>query len=386
MAKKQNTKAAALSKIDATLLEASATEALAALQSAGDKADALLEAWAKKPNLEALNAVAGSETGHRKAARRALAVLKSRGLKVPERKAAPVAGTPATLSWEAWFLPPDPAGVSMITIGSHSTGERWNVVDVRIHEVAGLIEVSPGEATGSSIREAFKRTKAGRGMAPTPVPVAWARWRVAEALKKNPKSGLVVPMGTESARPMLEPVPEQAPDGPLGDLAVDEGEIDPRAKASGTLHNEPEFRGWLPDPQTMQEMLGKVGERLGTDPSQVPAEKVNEIFEQEMAAATDRFFTPDVRQVIGERMRDCAISVLVRASKERALDVLATAEACKRAGLITSPPSDIPFLKAFFQKGLAVLASSAGGKISVPVSQVAPAAEPTAPAGRIVLP
>jgi hypothetical protein len=382
MAKKQNTKAA---NVDAKLVDAPASEALAALQSAGDKAGALLEAWTSKPNVEALDAVAASDSPHRKAARRALAVLKSRGVNVPERKVAPVAGTPAQLQWEAWFLPPDPAGVSMITIGSHSTGERWSVVDVRIHEVAGLIEVSPGEATGSSIREAFKRTKEGRGMAPTPVPVPWARWRVADARKKNPKTGLVMPMGYDSAAPMLEPVPDQEPESPIKEVVAEERDIEPRAKVSGTLHNEPEFRGWMPDPQTMQQMLGKVGEKLGTDPSQVPPEKVNELFDQEMAAATDRFFTPDVRQVIADRMRDCAISVLARVGKERAIDVIATAEACKRAGLITSPPSDIPFLKAFFQKGLAVMASNTGGKISIPVPQPAP--EPVAPVGpRITLP
>jgi len=384
MAKKQNTKAAPESTLDAKLLDAPAAEALAALQSAGDKADALIEAWAKKPNLDALDAVAVSGSQHRKAAKRALAVLKSKGVKVPERKIAPAAPTPAQETWEAWFLPPDPAGVSMITIGSHSTGERWNVVDVRIHEIAGLMEVSLGEATGSSIREAFKRTKEGRGMAPTPVPVSWARWRVADARKRNAKSGLVMPLGYASAAPMLEPAAEQEQDSPIKDLAADDRDLESRPKVSGTLHNEPEFRGWMPDPQTMQEMLGKVGERLGADPSQVPPEKVNEMFDLEMGAAADRFFTPDVRQVIAQRMIDCAISVMVRAGKERALDVIATAEACKRAGLITSPPSDIPFLKAFFQKGLAVMAANTGGKISIPVPQPAP--EPEVPAGpRITL-
>jgi hypothetical protein len=266
----------------------------------------------------------------------------------------------------------------MITIGSHSTGERWNVVDVRVHEVAGLLEVSPGEATGSSIREAFKRTKETRGVAPTPVPVPWARWRVAESRKKNAQSGLVLPLGLGSAAPLLEPVPDSEPPSPIASITVEESDIEPRAKASGLLHNEPEFRGWLPDPQTMQQMLGKVGERLGTDPSQVPPETVNKMFDEELSAATDRFFTPDVRTVIAQRMKDCALSVFARAGKDRTMDVLATAEACKRAGLITAPPSEIPFLRAFFQKGLAMLAHSSGGKISVPVPA---GAQQQAPAG-----
>lgn len=381
MSNKKNTKAAPGTSFDAKLLDASASEAAEALKTAGDRAEALIQAWIAKPNAAAIDEIASSESPHRKAARRAIGVLKSRGIKIPERKAAPAPAHAPALTYEAWFLPPDPAGVSTITIGSHSTGERWFVVDVRLHEIAGLIEVSPGEATGSSIREAFKRTKAGRGMAPTAVPVEWARWRVADARKKNATSGLVMPLGLESAAPLLEPVPETERSNPLSDLKLEDNDVDPRAKLSATLHNEPEFRGWLPEASMMQELLSKVGEKIGPDPSNVPPEKVNELFESEMASATDRFFTPDVRKVIANRMTDCAISVLARAGKERALDVLATAEASKRAGLITSPPSEIPFLKGFFQKGLAVMASSTGGKISIPVpNQPGAPGAPSAPA------
>jgi hypothetical protein len=351
------------------------------LQSAGEKAEALIQAWIAKPNVEAIDVVAAGDSPHRKSAKRALGVLKSKGVKLPERKPVLFSTPPAAISHEAWFLPPDPAGVSMITIGSHSTGERWNVVDVRLHETAGLIEVSPGEATGTSIREAFKRTKAGRGISPTPVPVEWARWRVALARKKNATSGLVMPLGLESAAVLLEPVADSEPASPLQVAVFEDTEIEARSKASATLHNEPEFRGWLPDSQMMQQMLVKVGERIGTDPSQAPPEQVNAAFDEEMSAATDRFFTPDVRTVIADRMKDCAISVLARAGKDRAIDVLATAEASRRAGLITSPPSDIPFLKGFFQKGLAVLASSSGGRISIPVPR---AAEPEAPAAPVL--
>ena len=370
MAKNKN-KTASSDSFDASLLDASAAGALAALQSASEQADALIEAWIKKPNIEALQAVAAGDSPYRKAARRALAVLKSRGVKLPELRAPQQPAKAPELTWEAWFLPPDPAGVTMITIGSHSTGERWNVVDVRLHEVAGILEVSPGEATGGSIRDAFKRTRETRGIAPIPVPVDWARWRVAEHRKKNSQSGLVLPLGLGSAAPLLEPVPETAPQSPIASIQLEEPEIEPRAKSSASLHNEPEFRGWLPDPQTMQQMLGKIGERIGTDPSKVPPETVNKLFEEEMSAATDRFFTPDVRNVIAERMMDCALSVFAREGKERTLDVLATAEACKRAGLITSPPSDIPFLRAFFQKGVAMLAHSSGGKISIPMPAAA---------------
>ena len=68
-----------------------------------------------------------------------------------------------------------------------------------------------------------------------------------------------------------------------------------------------------------------------------------------------------------------------RKGDDRALDVLATARAVKEAGLITSPPREIPFLVAFFQKGLAALARLGGGQLRVPVAQP-PAAPAPAPA------
>lgn len=367
MPKKKNEKSKA-PQFDAAAIEASEQTALAALQQADDRAQGLIDAWVAQQNVAALQAVALSDSKFRKPAKRALAVLKSRGVKLPEPKPVAAPAPEPQLVHEAWFLVPDPSGVSVITIGSHTSGERWSVVDVQVHEVAGVIDVSPGEATGSSIRNAFQTTRSRRGIMPTPVPVEWARWRIAQARKRNAKSGLVIPLGMTSAAPLLDPVPEQEPLSPLAGLEVTDRDLD-RARSSGTLHNEPEFRGWLPDPRMMQELLGKVGERLGPDPNQQPAEKVNELFEQEISAATDRFFNPEVRGVIAERMKDCAISVLARVGKERALDVLATAEASKRAGLITAPPSEIPFLKSFFQKGLAVMASNSGGRISIPIPQ-----------------
>jgi hypothetical protein len=43
--------------------------------------------------------------------------------------------------------------------------------------------------------------------------------------------------------------------------------------------------------------------------------------------------------------------------------------AIEQAGLITNPPSEIGFLRAFFDKGLAFLASRTGGQLRVPLQQ-----------------
>lgn len=355
------------------LLAATFEQAQAMLQEAGSQAQALIDAWMAQGNAAALDGAACGSCPEHKNARRALAVLKSRGITPPAREPSTPAAQPPAVSVEAWFSPPDTFGVGLITVGSHSTGERWTVADVSYHDDAGLIDVSFGEATRGSIRAGFERAKEQRGVVPVAVPLHWARWRLAQLKALNSKSGMLLPLGLDLAAPLLEPVPSEPPPHPIdaAELVPEEREIEPRSKASASLHNEPEFAGWLPEPPMIQELLTKVGERLAPNPNDKTADQLNAAMGAELIAITDRFFTPDVRNRVAARMKDCAISVLARAGRDRALDVLATAEAARRAGLITSPPSDIPFLRFFFDKALAVMAASSGGRLAIPV--------PTAP-------
>ena len=136
---------------------------------------------------------------------------------------------------------------------------------------------------------------------------------------------------------------------------------------SGALHQEPEMRAWLPDRGALDEMLQKVGERLGAENAGDP-EKVNEALREEIDAATDRFFSPEIRQIISRRLADAAISVRSRKGEGRAVEVLSVARAIRDAGLITAPPREIPFLTGFFQKALGILAQQGGGQLRVPVA------------------
>lgn len=128
------------------------------------------------------------------------------------------------------------------------------------------------------------------------------------------------------------------------------------------------MRAWLPDRGALDEMLQKVGERLGADGVSDP-EKVNEALREEIDAATDRFFSPEVREIVARRLADAAISVRSRKGTDRAIEMLSVARAIREAGLITAPPREIPFLTGFFQKALGILAQQSGGQLRVPVAQ-----------------
>ena len=105
--------------------------------------------------------------------------------------------------------------------------------------------------------------------------------------------------------------------------------------------------------------------------------------EEELSAATDRYFSPERRGALVRAMRDSALSVLSREGETRALEVVATMKMIEKAGLITDPPRDIPFLRGFFEKAVSLMLAQGGGKLRVPVPGK-PVAEPgsdDAPAG-----
>src|SRR5262249_31392400 len=110
---------------DDRALAASWDDALSALREAGDAGPALVDAWANASNAAAIAAIADADAAPgpaRKAARRALNVLKARGVAMPEkpRVAKLVEETPAVV--EATLIPPDSSGAEAITISVRDPG------------------------------------------------------------------------------------------------------------------------------------------------------------------------------------------------------------------------------------------------------------------------
>ncbi len=376
----------ASAKVEVTAEAAAATwdNAKAFADQAGDSAQTLVDAWLAASNVVALAAVSEASdvsVTARKAARKALAVLKSRGVAIPERPKA-AAKVERHDNLEATMIPCDSYGTWSVAITSRDASGRYRIAEVIGREPAGVIQAAGGWLSGSQLKEGRARAQTNVGMAPVVIPLAWARARVAAAVAMNGRSGQVIPFGYEACRELFEVALEGVPTHPLEHLeAKGVGDTaEARVAASASLHEEPELGGWMPDRRALDEMMQAIGNRLGPQGTQDPV-AVSAAITEETAAATDRYFTPEMREQLASRMRDSAISVRSRKGDERALDVLAVARAVKEAGLITAPPRDIPFLIGFFQKGLNALAQMGGGRLRVPVRNAPPPpAAPAAPA------
>ncbi len=275
---------------------------------------------------------------------------------------------------DATYNPPDARGTWSVTIAKRRGGERAHIAEVIVREGVGVINAVSGWMSRSQIKEAHQRIHDSSSIAPAPVPVEWVRFRVQKALEDNAKSGQLVPLGLERCKDLLEPAVTSEPAHPLAALQQAVG--DGAAEAVAGLHNEPEFRSWLPDVRAIDEVLRRVGQKL-TPEDVSDQKKVDETLREEMKLATDRYFTPEQRAEVARRMRDAAVTIRHRAGDERAKEILKTAHAIEAAGLITAPPSEIDFLRVFFQKGIAFLAQQTGGQLRVPVA-AAPAGQPQA--------
>jgi hypothetical protein len=373
--KQQNKSSATLAAAD---VSASATDALAALTRAGEQAVALVEAWVKGGNAAAVDVAAESGEGAvRKAARRGLNVLKARGIAVPSApRVTNVRGEKEAEIEEALMLAPDSGGSICLVITSRSPTSRAHSVFVFLHDDFGIHRVNVGDLSQSQLKEALARALPGAEYRPVKVPVSWARARIAAARKAHAARGVPEPLGFASAASLLEPAPSEVEEHPFDGEGFELGEEDAQdlAKNSHGLHLLPEFRGWFPPKPVVDEMLLKVGETL-TAGSEPAPEELQKALEEELKSATDRYFTPERREQLARMMKDSALSVLAREGEVRTLEVVATMKNIRDAGLITNPPHEVGFLRAFFDKAISALAYQDGGKLRIPMPQGAPSAE-----------
>jgi len=376
MTDKQVTKTSA--SLAAADLSASADNALAALGHAGENAVALVEAWVKAGNAAAVNVASDSATGAaRKAARRGLNVLKARGVAVPTAShVASVTGEKSPEIAEALMLAPDGGGSVCLVLTSRSVTSRAHSVFVYLHDDFGVHRVNVGDLSQSQLKEALARALPGADYRPVKVPVGWARARIAAARKTHAARGVPEPLGFSSAQSLLEPVPSEPEEHPFDGEGLELGDEDAQdlAKNSHGLHLLPEFRGWFPPKQAVDEMLLKLGERL-TPGSEPDPEDLKAKLEEEVVSATDRYFTPERREALSRVMKDSALSVLSREGEVRTLEVVATIKNIRDAGLITNPPHEVGFLRGFFDKAISAMAYQDGGRLRIPIPRAVEASE-----------
>jgi hypothetical protein len=365
----------ASSDFDAKLLSAAAPDALSCLSKAGPKAPQLVEAWVKTGNAAAVaEAAERAEGAARKAARRGLNVLKARGVAVPEpARVSAVAGPKSAEQTEAFLLSPDSLGNVLLAITTRSVTARGKVAFVYLNDELGIHRVDVGELSQSQLKDALAKALPGARYKAVSVPVEWARRRIADARARHAERKIPEPLGFARAESLLSPVPSEAVAHPFDaeGLELSLEDAAEMVKNSAQLHNLPELAGWFPEKGAVDELFAYVGKGLseaGHDPGQEPpAEALRDALTEQIAAATDRYFTPERRARLVVALKDAALSALPREGEEIGLQLAALAKVSAEAGLITNPPREIPFLRGYFEKAVSLLAMQNQGRLRIPV-------------------
>jgi hypothetical protein len=364
------------SAFDQATLSATRELALKAIADNADRAVALVDAWVSAGNAEAVQAAADAASGPvRKAARRGLNVLSSRGIRAQQSGHVAVLGRDERdreSVTEAWLVPPDAAGNCLVVIAARSAAKRAESGFFYLHDQLGVHGAQVGTLSGSALKDSLKRA-ASAGCEPVSISPEYARQLIHEAREQLRARNIPEPLGMTSAKSLLEPLPSEPLPHPLDAEGLEIADEDAKelAQKSAELHMLREFRGWLPERGAVDEMLNDVGEKL---PEGAPPEVIEKLISEAVEAATDRYFGPERRAVLVKRLRDCALSVLQTSGETRALELVAAIKRIEQAGLITDPPREVPFLRGFFDKALAMLAAQGGGRLQIPRRR-GPAAE-----------
>lgn len=372
------------SDFDAQQLGASAADALKSLAGAGARAAALVEAWVRAGNAAAVaEAAERAEGPARKAARRGLNVLKSRGVSIPQAaRVSALTGDKAGALTEAFMLAPDSLGSVLLAIATRSLTSRGKVALVYLNDQLGVHRVDSAELSQSQLRETLAKAMPGARYKAVQVPVDWARRRIADARAKHAERKIPEPLGFGRADSLLTPVPSEPVAHPFDaeGLELSLEDASEMVKTSGSLHHLPELLGWFPEKAAVDELfvhfgrgLSETGHDAGQEP---PPEVMRDVMTEQIAAATDRYFTPERRAQLIVSLKDAALSALSREGEATALQIAALAKVVSEAGLITNPPRDIPFLRGYFEKAVSVVAMQNDGRIRVPMPPSPPVEAP----------
>jgi hypothetical protein len=355
---------------DAAILKSQGDAALAELTKAGDRAEALIDAWVAAANAGAVAVAAERAEGKaRKAARRGLNVLKSRGVKPPEvARIASVGVKKEEEIVEAYLLAPDGNGVSLVVVAARTPTSRYRALFAFVSRTGGVLDVRPTEVGQAQLKESMQGALRGAKYRPVKVPVDWARARIADARGLHRERGVPEPLGFAGSESLLGEPPKEPPQHPFDTEGLELADDDAKelVAKSAELHRHPEFRGWLPSREAVDEMLANVGRSLPPGDAEPDPKAVETAIQAELLAATDRYFTPERRADLVLSMKDAALSVLAREGEVAALDIVAAIKGIERCGLITDPPHDVPFLKVYFEKALGVLLQQGRGQLRVP--------------------
>ncbi len=326
----------------------------------------VVDAWLAKQKLSALCTAADSTRvarEARKAAQRALHILRSRGIEVPERareQTPPVFALaerpPSYLSlWDdaglqmAFWVEPARGGVSAVAVS-------WTADEI--------VQIGRIESSRRQLRQLADATDSRGRMSMIEVTGDYVAWRLARLLRRERESTGMLDERFADAVHALRVAPEQIRH-PIDERIasaepLDPREIEERVRTSRSLWSHP----WLGSLRAPDDELRSVLLRVDEVASGLlvlnEAQKA-EAVEEEVARAAERLFDEDGRIGWALRLRDTALSLMEHGDAEDR-QAARTAVAVALALESGRPVREIAFATELFRAPIAAIAESEQAK------------------------
>jgi len=263
---------------------------------------AVLEATVRARNPALAEALADSpQKALAKASKKALYQLRSVGVQVAEKKAAPApAPSPApspTREMPCLLTPITGTGERAMIVVRPQRGGGLEIHQLVFTDEAGVTSVGSGDLNRGGYRKQLDELRAAKIKPAIEITLDEAREHLAEAVGTNLRSRTEFPPGLEELVRVLAITPREEP------VAVPppvDGDAQ-RAVDGHKLHNQPEILGWLPPETDLRRLALKMDEVL-TSPLQLSDQQRGEQLLGLFRSAAEAFFTPEVKRLYGARL------------------------------------------------------------------------------------
>ncbi len=303
-----------------------------------------------------------------KEAKRALHLLRSRGVVVPEppRAAPPPPAAPAEPPLQAYATALDGHGERAVWLPRNLPGKGIEIAQAVVSDERGLLELQVG-LLGRKEWRAFVKGLLERGaeMGVGEIDRGEAHALIASARARNEVTGQRVPEGADLWLGPLGPAPP-LPE-PAARLPALSAEAERAAlEASGALHELPLLRSWLADEETLRRVAARLDE-IEVSPLYLDERQRAEQLVRTVADAVDAYFDPARRALLSTRLLSVAEHLERRGDPASAR----AAAAAARALAAGTPAREIPFARLLIEKAF----PSAGPRGS-PAGEATPAGAP----------
>ena len=311
-------------------------------------AAALLRAAVAGERLDVLSSLAASaDKVLSKDAKRALHLLRTRGVAVPEpARPAPPPPTPvAEEVFPCYASSLDGQGERAIWIARNVPGRGVEVGQAVVSDLLGLVELQVGVLGRKEYRGFGKDIEErGQAMGVAEIDPMHARAVVAEARRRNDQSGRQVPVGADAWLTRIGPG-TPAPD-PAASLPPLPDEEERRAlAASAGLHELPMLRGWLADEAALRALAARLDSLSAGAAQADPAEHARKVADS-IAEALEAWLDAPCRQRLAARLFTVGEHLAAMGLADRA----AQAAAAARALASGAPGRDVPFAREMVEK------------------------------------